>query len=169
MSEVPLEQNNSALDELDRRLLARLMHDGRATWADLAEALGLTAPAIAQRVHRLVDRGVIRHFAAIVAPETVAPVTAYVTLTVERPDPREKLTQRLATLDSVQECVRLAGEADYLLKVRTSSLADLDELVTGVLGRIAGVVHTRASVVLAAVKDTPVLPIPGLKPKPRGT
>ena len=160
---------NGELDDLDRRLLARLMREGRATWADLADALGLTAPAIAQRVHRLTDSGVIRQFAAIVAPEAVAPVTAYVTLTVERPDPREKLAQRVAALDAVQECVRLAGDADYLLKVRAMSLAELDELVGGVLGKIPGVVRTRTSVVLASVKDTPILPIPGLRPKLRGT
>src|SRR5688500_8187765 len=102
---------NGELDDLDRRLLARLMREGRATWADLADALGLTAPAIAQRVHRLSDRGVIRQFAAIVAPEAVAPVAAYVTLTIEGPDPREKLAQRVAALDAVQECARLAGDA----------------------------------------------------------
>jgi DNA-binding Lrp family transcriptional regulator len=50
------------MDATDLSILRQLMRDGRATWADLAVDLGLTAPAIAQRVRRLQDRGIIRHF-----------------------------------------------------------------------------------------------------------
>ena len=81
------------------------MRQGRATWADLADELGLTAPAIAQRVRRIEDRGVIQQFAAWVAPEAVAPVAAFVSLRCERSDGRDQLRRRLNELEQVQELV----------------------------------------------------------------
>jgi len=153
------------LDELDQKLLARLMRQGRATWADLADELGVTAPAIAQRVRRLEDRGVIRQFAAWVAPEAVAPVTAWVAVRLDRADQREHFHQRALESDAIQECHRVTGDDDYLLKVRCASVAALDEFLSITLARWPGVGRTRASLVLATVKDTPVLPLPDGKKK----
>jgi len=150
-----------ALDELDRGLLYRLMRQGRATWADLAEELGLTAPAIAQRVRRLEERGVIKQFAAWVDAETLAPVAAYVAVRFDRPELRSRFRQEVQRLDAVQECCQLTGEDDYLLKVRCGSLRELEELVSTTLPRVPGVARTRTSVVLSTVKDTPVLALPG--------
>jgi Lrp/AsnC family leucine-responsive transcriptional regulator len=147
------------LDELDQKLLARLMRQGRATWADLADELGITAPAVAQRVRRLEDRGVIRQFAAWVAPAAVAPVAAWVAVRLDRADQRERFHQRVRETDAVQECHRVTGDDDYLLKVRCASVAALDELLSATLARWPGVGRTRASLVLATVKDTPVLPL----------
>jgi Lrp/AsnC family leucine-responsive transcriptional regulator len=151
---------DSGLDAVDRRLLSRLMRDGRASWADLAHDLQLTAPAIAQRVRRLQDRGVIRQFAAWVEPQIVAPVCAYVTVRFTGPDQRDAFHERIVGLDAVQECNHLAGVDDYLLKVRCGSLEELRVLVSDTLPRIPGVTRARASVVLSTIKDTPVLPVP---------
>ena len=152
----------SELDEIDRRLLARLMRNGRATWADLAVELGLTAPAIAGRVRRLEERGVIRQFAAWVAAEAVAPVCAFLALRFERPDLRDDFHRQVGELECVQECAHLAGADNYLLKVRCVSLAELEQLVAVALPRIPGVARVRTSVVLSSVKDTPVLPVAGI-------
>jgi Lrp/AsnC family leucine-responsive transcriptional regulator len=156
-----LSNTNEPLDDLDRGLLFRLMRQGRATWADLAEELGLTAPAIAQRVRRLEERGVIKHFAAWVDAEAIAPVAAYVAVRFDRPELKARFRQEVARLDSVQECCQLAGEDDYILKVRCGSLRELEELVATTLPKIPGVARTRTSVVLSTVKDTPVLALPG--------
>lgn len=150
------------LDDIDRRLLSTLMREGRATWADLAEELGLTAPAIAQRVRRLEERGVIRQFAAWVDPESVAPISAYVFVRFDGPGQRGRFREEVLRLAQVQECSRLAGEEDYLLKVRCGSLTELEQLLGVTLPKIPGVVRARASVVLATIKDTPILPIPGV-------
>ena len=53
------------MDAVDHTILTVLMEDGRATWADLAEAAGLSAPAVAERVRRLEDRGAISGYAAL--------------------------------------------------------------------------------------------------------
>jgi Lrp/AsnC family leucine-responsive transcriptional regulator len=138
------------------------MRQGRATWADLAEELGLTAPAIAQRVRRLEDRGIIRQFAAWVAPEAVAPVCAYVFVRFGHPDRLGEFRERIAGLEAVQEFHRLAGADDYVLKVRCRSLAELEGLVSETLPKIPGVMRTRSSIVLSTLKETPLLPVSGV-------
>lgn len=149
------------LDELDRRLLHRLMRNGRATWADLAEDSGLTAPAIAQRVRRLEERGVIQQFAAWVAADTLLPVAAYVGVTLGGADHQE-FREAVRALDFVQECSHVASSDDYVLKVRCASVSELEEAVTATLRRIQGVTRVTTTVILATVKATPVLPIPGV-------
>jgi Lrp/AsnC family leucine-responsive transcriptional regulator len=147
-----------SIDPTDRSILSRLMHDGRATWADLAADLDLTAPAIAQRVRRLQERGIIRQFAAWVAPGPLGNISALVTSRVERPEGHARFREAVEKLDEVQECYQVAGEQGYVLKVRCSSLAHLGELVSSVLPKL-GAKDARASVVLATIKESPVIPI----------
>jgi len=151
--------SNTDLDATDRALLLRLMRTGRATWADLADGLGLTAPAIAQRVRRLEERGVIRQFTAWVDPAAVAPVTAFVAVELEQPEMRDRFAKALVGVEQVQEGYLLAGDHDYVLKIRAGSLAELERLVSVRLARLPGVSRLRTTVVLGTVKESPVLPL----------
>jgi Lrp/AsnC family transcriptional regulator, leucine-responsive regulatory protein len=153
------------VDALDLGIVYHLMRDGRATWADLAVELGLTAPAIAQRVRRLQDRGVIRQFSAIVAPELFVPVSAFVGVTVASVDAHARFQRGIAELDMVQECHQVLGADDYLLKVRCASLAQLAELVSNVLPRLAGGGRARSTVILSTVKESAILPLPNVTPE----
>ena len=154
-----IELSKGELDSIDRQLVGRLMRDGRASWADLAHELGLTAPAIAQRVRRLQDRGVIRHFAAWVDPESVAPVCAMLALRHDAPERRAAFHEEIAGVGAVQECHQVTGSDDYVLKVRCASLKELRELVSDTLPAMPGVSRVRTSVVLSTIKETPVLPL----------
>jgi Lrp/AsnC family leucine-responsive transcriptional regulator len=148
------------MDEIDRKILRQLMRDGRATWADLAVDLGLTAPAIAQRVRRLQDRGIIRQFVALVAPGAMLPISAFVGVSVGSPAEHAKFRREVLELDQVQECHQLSGDDDYVLKVRCASLGELADLVSVVLPQMAGGGRVRARVVLSTVKESAVLPLP---------
>lgn len=149
------------MDTVDHKLLTILMEDGRASWADLAEAVGLSAPAVAERVHRLEDRGAIRGFAALVNGTQVgAHMTALVAVTLDGPAAREPFLRVVRDTFEVQECHHTAGEDDYLLKVRCGGTADLERLLSDVLKGVPGVSRTRTTVVLSTVKDSVVLPLP---------
>jgi len=149
---------NDPLDETDAGLLHRLMRQGRATWSDLAVELGLTAPAIAQRVRRLEDRGVIRHFTALVDPQALAPVAAFLSVRPAVPRNAEQMRRQLTSIESIQECHFLGGEHEHLLKVRCRSLGELHRLISEILPQ-AGAIVTDVRVVLSTCKETPVLPI----------
>jgi Lrp/AsnC family leucine-responsive transcriptional regulator len=89
------------IDDVDLRILGRLSRDGRATWISLAQEMGLTPPAIAARVRRLVDRGVIRQFAACVDPAAVGAITAFVDVTFGDADGHDHFRQAVGRLVAI--------------------------------------------------------------------
>lgn len=149
-----------SLDAVDLGLLGRLAREGRATWSDLGLEFGLTPPAVAARVRRLVANGVIRQFAAWIAPGAVQAITAFVAVSFEDPDEHEGFRQAVGRLLAVQECHRVAGEAHYLLKVRARSGEELEHLLTSVLPSTARTALWRTMLVLRTVKESPVFPLP---------
>lgn len=148
------------MDLLDARTLDVLTTDGRITWADLAGRLGLSAPSAAERVHRLEERGVIKGFTALVDPLAVGlGLTAFVAVTLARPQDRSAFLAMVRDLDEVQECHHVAGDDDYLLKVRCTDARHLDRLLTDRLKSLEGIVRTRTTIALDTLKETPRLPI----------
>ncbi len=147
-------------DAIDLKVLRRLLAAGRLSWADLAGELDLSAPAAADRVRRLEQRGVIRGYTALLDPALVgAAVTAFIAVTLERPKHRAGFLAKIAELDAVLECHHVAGDDDYLLKVRVADLAALEALVSDDLKSIAGVAGTRTTVALSTAKETPAPPL----------
>ncbi|HLZ27729.1 MAG TPA: Lrp/AsnC family transcriptional regulator [Chloroflexota bacterium] len=145
------------------------MRDGRATWADLAVELGLTAPAIAQRVRRLQDRGIIRHFGVWLDTDELVPVSAFVAVSVGAPAGHAVFQHAVTRLDAVQECHQVTGDHDYLLKVRCASINHLATLVTDTLPRMTGGGRVSSTVILSTVKDSASLPLPSLETVPEGS
>jgi Lrp/AsnC family leucine-responsive transcriptional regulator len=149
------------VDTIDIKAVERLQVAGRESWATLGVALGMTGPAAADRVRRLEADGVIRGYAALVDPEAVgAGLTAFVSVTLERPGNRAAFLRRVARLTAIQECHHVAGDYDYLLKVRCAGTADLDHLLTDELKAVPGIVRTRTTVVLRTLKESVVVPLP---------
>lgn len=149
------------MDAVDHKILTVLMENGRASWADLAEAVGLSAPAVAERVRRLEDRGAITGYAAVVSGSQVgAHLTALVAVTLSSPDAREGFLRMVRDTVEVQECHHMAGEDDYLLKVRCGGTAELERLLSDVLKSVPGVARTRTTVVLSTVKESAIVPLP---------
>jgi len=148
------------MEEQDLKVVRRLMREGRSTWVELAQLLGLSAPAVADRVRRLEERGVVRGYSALVDPEAVGlGVTAFVAVTLERPEHRAGFLGWVDGRAEVQECHHIAGEGDYLLKVRCAAVRDLEGIVSEGVKGIDGVASTRTTVVLSTHKETPVLPL----------
>ena len=153
------------MDTIDHEVLSALMEDGRMTWAELAERTGLSAPSVAERVHRLEDRGVIRGYAALVNGATVgAHLTALVAVSLSGPEARAEFLRLVHDTVEVQECHHTAGEDDYVLKIRCGGTAELEHLVSNVLKGVPGVARTRTTVVLSTPKDSPVVPLPEVRP-----
>lgn len=153
------------MDSVDHEVLATLMADGRMSWAELSERTGLSAPAVAERVHRLEDRGVIRGYAALVNGQTVgAHLTALVAVSLSGPAARDEFMRLVQDTVEVQECHHTAGDDDYLLKIRCGGTAELEHLVSNVLKGVPGVARTRTTVVLSTVKESVVVPLPEARP-----
>jgi Lrp/AsnC family leucine-responsive transcriptional regulator len=157
MANITLEK---IVDSTDLIILGRVGRDGRATWAALAAELGLTPPAIAARVRRLVRLGVIRQFSACIDAAEMGAVTAFVDVVFADANGHEHFRQSIAHLVAVQECHRIAGAAHYRLKVRTRSKDELELLLNSALPKAAPAATFHVSMVLSIVKETPVFPLP---------
>src|SRR5262245_48043111 len=101
---VPKKVNMSQkLDEKDRRILALVQRDGKQSQAEIARHVGLSAPAVNERLRRLERSGVIRRFAALVDPRAVgASITAFVEVFIEHPRFEPAFIEQLLKLDEVQ-------------------------------------------------------------------
>ena len=113
------------LDEFDRKIIAILGRDGRMTFTELAQHVGLSKTPCQQRVKRLVDSGLITGFRAIVDPAKLG--LDHVAFTeVKLSDTREEALRRfneaVRRIPEVEECHMIASSFDYLLKVRTPDI-----------------------------------------------
>jgi len=151
-----------SLDEIDSKIIQYLMTQGRITWAELAGALDLSAPATADRVRRLEERQVIMGYTALVNPEAIGyPMTALIAVTIEKPKHRAAFLKKVEQLTEIQECHHVTGDDDYWLKVRCQSTQDLERLISEELKELPGILKTRTTIVLSTVKETTVLPLKG--------
>lgn len=153
------------LDSIDRIIVERLQADGRATQLELAQAVGLSQPAVAERIRKLEQRGVITGYAARVDSVRLGKdVTAFIGVTVDHPRHFDAFAERVRALDDVLECHRVAGEDSYLLKVKTANTASLDALLVGTLRTIPGVTRTHTTIVLASIKEDSRIHLPSSPP-----
>ena len=156
----PSLNRESQLDSLDRKALEFLVRNGRATWAELGQLLGLSAPSAAERVRKLEQRGVIRGYAALIDPASVGrPLTAYISVSLASHRNRAAFLRAIAKMDQVAECHHVAGDDDYLLKVRCRGTQDLDHLLARELKEKLGVARTRTTIVLSTAKESVRVPI----------
>ena len=136
------------LDERDLDIVSALQADARATYADVAARVGLSASAVHDRVRKLEQQGVIRGYTAIVEPGALGLfVTALVAASPLDPTEPDDLPDRVSEFPEVEDCYSVAGEANYILKVRTGTTIDLEDLLRRL--REKGGVSTRTTVVLS--------------------
>jgi Lrp/AsnC family transcriptional regulator, leucine-responsive regulatory protein len=148
------------LDSLDIKAIGFLSRRGRVTWAKLGKLLGLSAPSAADRVRKLEERGVIRGYAALVDPASVGhPLTAYVSVSLASHRNRAAFLRAIEKMNQVAECHHVAGDDDYLLKVRCRSTQDLDHLLATELKDNLGVARTRTTIVLSTAKESVITPV----------
>ena len=143
----------------DLKLIKQLMTNARSTWAELGMLLGLSAPAAADRVHKLEETGVIKGYAAIVNPDSIGcGLAALISITIENPEQRPNILRLVDKLPEILECHHVAGDVDYILKIRCSNTRDLERLVSNEIKSFPGI-KTRTMVILSTVKETPILPL----------
>lgn len=113
------------LDEFDRKILAIMGREGRITYTELAQRVGLSKTPCQSRVKRLVDSGLIVGFRAIVDPAKIGldhVAFTEVKLSDTREEALHRFNQAVRRIAEVEECHMIASSFDYLLKVRTPDI-----------------------------------------------
>ena len=138
----------SELEPIDQAIARELAEDGRCSFTDLAERVGLSVSAVHQRVRRLEQRGAIRGYKADVDGEQIGlPLTAFISLTPIDPAAPDDYPQRLEHIPQIESCYSVAGDESYVLLVRVGTPAELEELLRRI--RESAKVSTRTTVVLS--------------------
>ena len=160
-SNSPAEQGGPAAPtavDVDRQLLAALARDGRASYTELAEKVGLSVSAVHQRVRRLEQRGVIRGYTVVVEPEAVGLLlTAFISVTPLDPAAPDDVPERPSGIQDIEACHSVAGEENYILKVRVDTPAALETLLAKI--RSEAGVSTRTTIVLSTSYEARPLPL----------
>jgi Lrp/AsnC family leucine-responsive transcriptional regulator len=148
------------LDIIDRKILTILQQDGRITNAKLAGEVGLSPPAVLERVRRLEASGVIDRYVAILdraqAGFTIQTIVM-VCLSHHQISSLETVKERLTRMDEVLEVHQLTGEVDFLLKVAVKDMAGYTDFVNNKLSGIPGIQNVKTSFILATLKNNTAL------------
>lgn len=141
-----------SLDEVNLRLLSELHADPRITMSALARRVGMSAPAVTERVQRLENTGVITGYQMTVDPATLGlPVTAFARI---RPAPGQlpKIGELAAQLPQVSECYRITGEDCFLVKIHAATVQQIETILDRFL--------LHGQTITSIVVSTPVPPRP---------
>jgi Lrp/AsnC family leucine-responsive transcriptional regulator len=146
---------NRDLDEIDWCVLRELQADARLSYSELGRRVGLSPPAVTERVRRLEETGVIAGYRAVVDPEGVGlPITAFVRSRISgNDDTVSEIVALAAAAPEVLECHRITGDDCYLMKVAVRSVADLER----VLARFVAFGPTTTSIVLSSPVTSKVI------------
>lgn len=154
------------MDAIDSKIISLLSDQGRLTWADLASNLGLSRPAVAERVKKLEERGVIKGYTALIDAKSVGvDITAFVFIILKHYKQKHEFLCVIDELEEVQECHHVAGDEDFILKVRCKCISDLDRLICEKIKLIDMVDKTKTTIVLNTDKETIKLPLNGIETK----
>jgi Lrp/AsnC family transcriptional regulator, leucine-responsive regulatory protein len=159
-------QPMEALDKLDRHILRSLQADGRATYDQIAESVGLSPSAVLRRVRRLEEAHVIDRYVALVRPEAVGlGLTAHVNVRLEKHaesakrNPMDQFRASVLSWPEVIECVALTGEMDFQLRLVVADMAAYSRFMMDTLLKHPSVQDCKTSFVMDRVKSTTALPL----------
>lgn len=123
------------LDDINRDLLDLLQVDGRMSYKDLGERIGLTAPAVAERVRKLEEAGAIKGYRAVVDYEAVGfPILGIIR--VKAPMRTEGIDPKIAAIPNVIEASRVTGSDSHVIRARLRRTRDIEELLQDVWGQV---------------------------------
>lgn len=145
------------LDRIGLNIIAALQKDARMPLARIGEKVGLSAPAVAERVKKLEEVGVIKGYHARIDPSAMGrPVSAFIHLTTDsRHYPA--VTSLAAGMPQISACHHISGDASFIMHVRVDDVSALESVV----GRLSPFGRTRTAIVLSTPVDkTTMVPLP---------
>ena len=157
----------TGLDPIDRRILQLLRQDGRMSHAAIAKEVGLSGPAVHERVRKLEQRGVIAGYTAVLDPEVLnRSNVAFCLVTLAEGNEfaaDDPIVARICEEPDVLEFHRVAGEDCYLVKIRTATPRDLERVLRRIRS-IRGVARSRTTIVLSTELERPTIEVPEEEP-----
>lgn len=156
-----------ALDRLDVSILKVLQEDGRISYVDLADKVGLSSTPCIERVKRLEKEGYIQGYYARLDPQLLdfsMLVFVEISLSYQTPDAFQEFSKAVKRLPYILDCHLVSGDADYLVKARINDMSEYRALLGDMLLTLPGVKNSKSYIVMEEVTETLSLPVE-YKPK----
>jgi DNA-binding Lrp family transcriptional regulator len=148
------------IDDLSHRILRILISDGRASYAEIGDLVGLSVSATKRRVDRLVRDGAIRGFTAVVEPRAMGwQIEALIQLYTNGTVPFAAMQDDLENIPEIVEAFTVAGAADAMLRVVVGDVPHLERVISRLRG-LAYVQQTDTTMLLSALVRRPSMPQP---------
>jgi Lrp/AsnC family transcriptional regulator, leucine-responsive regulatory protein len=155
------------LDAVDLEILATLQKEGRTRRNELAEKVGLSLPAVSERLRKLEERGYIAGYAArLDARRFGLDITAFVAVAIDTSRHYGEFLEHVDRNPDILECHAVTGDGSHLLKIRTRDTASLEKILSAIQSW-RGVLWTKSSVVLSTRKETGTINLTHLQPSSR--
>lgn len=151
------------LDRIDRHILQLLQEEGRMSYVELGERVGLSTTPFMERVKRLEREKFILGYGARLNPQKLQAnllVFVEISLYSKSADIFDDFRRAATKLPHVLECHLVSGDFDYLIKARISEMASYRKLLGDILLRLPGVRESKSYIVMEELKETLALPIP---------
>jgi Lrp/AsnC family leucine-responsive transcriptional regulator len=145
------------LDRIDRCILRALQEEGRLSYVDLAEKVGLSTSPCLERVRRLERDGYIRGYTALLDPACLeASLLVFVEISLNHTSGTvfEDFRNAVACWPEILECHLVAGYFDYLLKLRIDDMASYRQLLGEILHTLPGVRDSRTLVAMETIQES---------------
>jgi Lrp/AsnC family leucine-responsive transcriptional regulator len=153
---------NNFIDDVDKNILVILQENGKITNVQLAAKVGLSPPAVLERVKKLEERGIIEKYVAILNEKSVGKRSiAYVSvsLSMHQLETIENFRKKILECPDVLECYHIAGEDDYLLKIANEDIDSYEQFLLHTLTKIPGINKIKTTFVLSTIKKDTMLPL----------
>ncbi len=151
-------KRGQTLDNIDLKILRCLTKNAKVSYSEIAEKVKLSTSAVIERVKKLESNGTIMGYTAILDPQKInKDVFAIMTVAIENPKYNGGFIETVTANPHVTECLYIAGEYDYFLKVVTDSTKTLENVLNSIKS-IPGVSKTKTNIVFSSPKVTVAQP-----------
>jgi len=154
------DKNKSIIDKIDHKILEILQNTGRDSASHIASEIGMSVPAVSERIHKLEQTGIISGYEAIVDPKKVGlDVAAIITLVSESSNNFEEVVRLANKTQEVVQCFTTTGAGSHLLIVNTENSQSLESLLKEIQAW-PGVLRTETQLILSSYKAGHHIKIP---------
>ena len=145
----------SGFDATDRAILELLQENCKQPLASIGSKVGLSAPAVVERIHKLEEAGVIVSYVALLDAKRVGKdVTAFIGVSIDHPQGAKKIEGQIVAIADVMECHHVTGQHALIVKAKARDTETLEELIDEIRC-LEGVIRTETNVVLSTAAERP--------------
>ena len=142
------------MDEINKAILAQLIKNSRSTASDISKQVNLSVPAVAERIRKMETSGMINGYTVKLDRQQLGlQLIAFIMVTLDNISSIANFRDKMVACSDVLECHHLAGQSDYLLKIRVENTNQLECFLMDVLKKTAGVASSNTLICLSTLKE----------------